>query len=96
MGIRRFAVFGHFDGAALTPEGAATLTTSRSMHVQVVALGAPLKISATVTAATLVKAIAALADEVARVCPSAEVTSVNGIEVTIDRPRERLIPIEAS
>jgi hypothetical protein len=60
------------------------------MHVQVVSLGAPLKVSAVVTAPTLDKAITALIGEVARVCPDADATSVNAIEVSVGHPQESL------
>lgn len=85
--IRRFAVFIHCDDAVLTPEGAAELAASRSMHVQVVSHGAPLKVSAVVSASTLHKAIGALLDEVAGACPGADATQMNAIEVSVDHPR---------
>lgn len=90
MSIRRFAVFGHFEDAALTPEGVGELATCRSMHVRIISDGAPLKVSATVTSTALHKAVAALCDEVARVCPGADATSVNAIEVSVGHPQESL------
>lgn len=90
VSIRQFAVFGHFDDTVLTPDAVGELATCRSMHVQVMSHGTPLKVRAVVTATTLHKAIAALFDEVARVCPSANATQVNAIEVSINHPQESL------
>jgi hypothetical protein len=47
-------------------------------------------VSAVVTAPTLDKAITALIGEVARVCPDADATSVNAIEVSVGHPQESL------
>ena len=84
MAIHRYAVFAHFEGAALTPDDVEKLTKTRSLYCEVVHAANPLKVSAGVSAPTLAKAVGALAAEVAKVSPDAALTSANAIEVTAD------------
>jgi hypothetical protein len=93
--VRRFAVFVHFSGATPATDEMAKLAAARSMHIEVVS-NDPLKVSAVVTAASLVKAITAVTHEVSRVCPSADATSTNAIEVELSHPSGDVGAFQAS
>jgi hypothetical protein len=96
VAIRQFAVFAHFEGAAMTEAEGRRLAAQPGLYVQVVSRVDPVKVSATVTAPSMAKAIESLVREVNRVAPDALETNINAIEVSPRAPIGVVAVSEAS